>query len=196
MGIISLHPFAYLLRRKLEIVDKRRSSHPISLFSAFKFVGRWSLEECNPWLHLFFGDVETCLRRLRISYRKSVHQLIRRHIEKMYFTTGPKLLRSRPIVFTFLSCPKAEIEYDTRSQFKCSTCYVPKHGFNEVVPGVMFWLLSILTEKRYLPFVWCQSKGRFLTLKLLRKRGFPRTRKSNHQMESRHPYYSWISPIR
>ena len=49
----------------------------------------------------------------------------------------------------------------------------------------------LLTEKTYVPFIRCQSKGRLLTLKLLRKRGFSRARKSNHQMESRHTYYSW-----
>ena len=38
----------------------------------------------------------------------------------------------------------------------------------------------LLTEKTYVPFIGCQSKGRLLTLKLLRKRGFSRARKSNH----------------
>ena len=120
-----------------------------------------------------------------------MHQLIRRYIEKMYLAAGAKPLRSRPIVFAFLLCPEAEIEDDIRFQFKRSACDVPKHRFNETMPGIMFWLLNILTEKTYVPFIRCQSKGRLLTLKLLRKRGFSRARKSDHQMESRHTYYSW-----
>ncbi len=132
-----------------------------------------------------------CLRRLRISDRQPTHQLIRRDIEKVYFAAGPKLLRSRPIVFAFRLRPEAEIEDDIRSQFKRPACDVPKHRFNETVPSIMFWLLSILTEKPYVPFIGCQAKGRLLMLKLLRKRGFARARKSNHQMEGRHSYYSW-----
>ena len=112
-----------------------------------------------------------------------MHQLIRRYIEKVDFAAGPKLLRSRPIIFAFLSCPEAEIEDYIRSQFKRSTGDVPKHRFNETMPSIMFWLLSILTEETDVPFIGCQSKGRLLTLKLLRKRGFSRARKSNHQME-------------
>lgn len=115
-----------------------------------------------------------------------MHQLIRRYIEKVDFAAGPKLLRSRPIVFAFLLRPEAEIEDDIRSQFKRSPCDVPQHRFNETMPSIMFWLLSILPEQTYVPFIRCQSKGRLLTLKLLRKRGFSRARKSNHQMESRH----------
>jgi hypothetical protein len=46
------------------------------LFSALKFVGCWFLEERNPWLHHVFGNVETCLRKLRIPYRKPPHQFI------------------------------------------------------------------------------------------------------------------------
>jgi hypothetical protein len=88
----------------------------LPLLSALKFVGRWALEEHNPWLHHRFGNRETCLRRLRISYRKPMHQLIRRYIEKVYFAAGPKLLRSRPIVFAFLLCPEAEIEDYIRSR--------------------------------------------------------------------------------
>ena len=102
----------------------------LSLLSALKFVGRRALEERNPWLHHRFGNRETCLRRLRISYRKPMHQLIRRYIEKVYFAAGSKLLRSRPIVFAFLSRPEAEIEDYIRSQFKRSTCDGPKHRFN------------------------------------------------------------------
>ena len=34
------------------------------LFSAFKFVEGWFLEERNPWPHHVFRDVETCLRQL------------------------------------------------------------------------------------------------------------------------------------
>ena len=109
----------------------------------------------------------------------------------MYLAAGAKPLRSRPIVFAFLLCPEAEIEDDIRSQFKRSACDVPKHRFNETMPGIMFWLLNILTEKTYVPFIRCQSKGRLLTLKLLRKRGFSRARKSDHQMESHHTYSSW-----
>jgi len=105
-----------------------------------------------------------CLRRLRIPYRKPMHQLIRRYIEKVYFAAGSKLLRSRPIVFAFLSRPEAEIEDDIRSQFKRSTCHVPKHRFNETMPSIMFWLLRILTEETDVPFIGCQSKGGLLTL--------------------------------
>ncbi len=38
--------------------------------------------------------------------------------------------------------------------------------------SIMFWLLSILTEETYMPFIGCQSKCRLLTLKLLCKRRF------------------------
>ncbi len=119
-----------------------------------------------------------------------MQQLIRRYIEKVDFAAGTELLGSRSIVFAFLSCPEAEIEDDIRSQFKRSTGDVPQHRFNETMPSIMVWLLSILTEETYVPFIGCQSKGRLLTLKLLRKCGFSRARKSNHQMESRHTYYS------
>ena len=40
------------------------------------------------------------------------------------------------------------------------------------MPSIMVWLLSILTEKTYVPFIRGQSKSRLLTLKLLRKCGF------------------------
>jgi len=162
----------------------------LPLLSALKFVRCWALEERNPWLHHRCGNIETCLRRLRISDRKPMHQLIRRYIEKVYFAAGSKLLRSRPIVFAFLSCPEAEIEDDIRSQFKRSTGDGPKHRFNEAMPSIMVWLLSILTEETYVPFIRCQSKGRLFTLKLLRKRRFSRARKPNHQVESRHTYPS------
>jgi hypothetical protein len=108
----------------------------------------------------------------------------------VYFAAGSKLLRSRSIVFAFLSRPEAEIEDDIRSQFKRSTGDGPKQRFNETMPSIMFWLLSILTEETYVPFIRCQSKGRLLTLKLPRKRGFSRARQPNHQMESRHTYSS------
>ncbi len=113
---------------QLATVNFNATSLP--LLPAFKFIGRGALEERNPWLHHRFGNRETCLRRLRISYRKPMHQLIRRYIEKVHFAAGPKLLRSRPIVFAFLSCPEAEIEDDIRSQFKRSTGDGPKHRFN------------------------------------------------------------------
>jgi hypothetical protein len=48
----------------------------------------------------------------------------------MYFTTGPKLLRSQPEIFAFLSCPEAKIEDHIRSLYKCPTCYVPQHGLD------------------------------------------------------------------
>ena len=32
----------------------------LPLLSALKFVGRWALEERNPWLHHRFGNIETC----------------------------------------------------------------------------------------------------------------------------------------
>jgi len=162
----------------------------LPLLSALKFVGRGALEERNPWLHQGFWDMETGLRRLRISCRKPMHQLIRRYIEKVDFAAGPKLLRSRPVVFAFLSCPEAEIEDDIRSQFKRSPGDGPEQRFNEPMPRIMFWRLSILTEERNVPFIGCQSKGRLLTLQLLRQRGFSRARKAHHQMQSRHTYSS------
>lgn len=90
----------------------------------------------------------------------------------MHFAARSKLLRARPIVFAFLSCPEAEIEDDIRSQFKRSACNVPEHRFYERMPSIMFWILGILTEKTYVPFIGCQPKCRLLTLKLPRKRGF------------------------
>jgi hypothetical protein len=174
-----------------EVATVHFNATSLPLLSALKFVGRWALEERNPWLHHRFGNRETGVRRLRISSRKPLQQLIRRYIEKVDFAAGPKLLRSRPIVFAFFSCPEAEIEDDIRSQFQRSTGDGPQQRFNETMPSLMFWLLSILTEKTYVPFIRCQSQGRLLTLKLLRKRGFSRARKSNHQMESRHTYSSW-----
>ena len=127
-----------------------------------------------------------CLRSLQIPYCKPTHQLIRADIEKVDFAAGPKLLRARPIVFALLSRPEAEIEDDIRTQFKRSTCDVPQHRFNETMAGIMFWLLSILTEETDVPFIGGQSKGGLLTLQLLCKRGFSRARKSNHQVERRH----------
>lgn len=109
---------------------------------------------------------------LRISDCKPLHQLIRREIEKVDFAAGPKLFGTRPIVFAFLACPEAEIEDDIRSQLQRPTCDVPEHRFNLTMPGIMFWFLSILTEETDVPFIGCQSKGRLLTLKLLRQRGF------------------------
>jgi hypothetical protein len=123
------------------------------LFSALKFVGRWSLKDCHPWLHHLFGNMKTCLRRLRISYRKPLQQLIHRHIEEVDFTTGPQLLRSSPIVFAFFACPEAEIEDDIRSQFKGPTGYRPQQGLNESMPGIMLRSLSILTEEPDMPFI-------------------------------------------
>jgi hypothetical protein len=167
------------------------NASPLPLLSALQFVGRWALEERHPGLHHRFGNRETDWRRLRISDRKPMHQLICRYIEKVYFAAGPKLLRSRPIVFAFLSCPEAEIEDDIRSQFKRSACDGPQHRFNETMPSIMFWLLGILTEEPYVPFIGCQPKGRLLMLKPLRQRGFSRAGKPHHQMERRHSYYSW-----
>ena len=66
-----------------------------ALFSALKFVGRWFLEERNPWLHHIFGNVETCLQNLRIPYCKPSHQFIFRHIQEVHFTTSSQLLRSQ-----------------------------------------------------------------------------------------------------
>ena len=158
--------------------------------SALKLVGRWSLKEGNPRLHHCFGDRETCWRRLRISCRKSVHQLIWWHIKKVYFATGPRLLRSRSIVLPFLARPKTEIEDDIHSQFKRSPGYVPKHHLNETVPGVMIQFLSILTKQMYVPFIRCQSKGKLFTLKSFCTCRFSRTGKSNHQMKRCHSDFS------
>ncbi len=58
------------------------------------------------------------------------------------------------------------------------------------MPSIMFWLLSILTKETYVPIIGCQSKSRLLMLKIPRKRSFSRARKPNHQMESRHTYFS------
>ena len=111
-------------------VRRRFGFLQFSLFSALKFVGCWSLEERNPRFHRLFGNMETLLRILRIPYRKLSHQLLLRHIEKMHFTTRPKPLGSQPEIFAFLSCPEAKIEDHIRSQYKCSTCYVPQHGLD------------------------------------------------------------------
>ncbi len=161
-----------------------------TLLSSLKFVGRWAFEGRNPWPHHRFGNRETGWRWLRISERKPLHQLLRRDIEKVYFTAGPKLLRASPVVFAFLSCPEAKVEDDIRSQFQRSPCDGPQHRFNETMPSIMRWLLSILTEEPYVPFIGGQPNGRLLTLKRLRNRGFSRARKSNHQMESCHTYSS------
>src|ERR1035437_11158986 len=85
-------------------VRRRYGFLQFSLFSALKFVGCWSLEERNPRFHCLFWNMETLLRILRIPYRKPSHQLLLRHIEKMHFTTRPKLLGSQPEIFAFLSC--------------------------------------------------------------------------------------------
>ena len=45
-------------------VRRRYGFLRLSLFSALKFVGCWSLEECYPWLHRIFGNVEAFLRKL------------------------------------------------------------------------------------------------------------------------------------
>ncbi len=132
--------------RSSQVATGHFSVISLPLLSPLKFVGRWALKEHNPWLHHRFRNIETCLRRLRISYHKPVHQLICRHIKKVDFTAGPKLLRARPIVFAFLSRPKTEIEDDVRSQFKRSTGDLPKHHLNETVSGIMFRLLSILPK--------------------------------------------------
>jgi hypothetical protein len=58
------------------------------------------------------------------------------------------------------------------------------------MPSIMVCLLSILTEEPNMPFIGGQSKGRVLALQLLRQRGFPRARKSHHQMQRRHTYCS------
>ena len=42
-------------------VRQRNGFLQFSLFSALKFVGCWSLEECYPWLHHVFGNVEAFL---------------------------------------------------------------------------------------------------------------------------------------
>ena len=97
-----------------EVLERFPSAHPPladlldtlarSFGSALKFVGRWTLEERYPGLHHRFGNIETCWRRLHISYRQPLHQLIRCYIEKVDFAAGPQQLRSRPIVFAFLAC--------------------------------------------------------------------------------------------
>ena len=114
-------------------VRRRYGFLQFSLFSALKFVGCWSLEERNPRFHRLFGNMETLLRILRIPYRKPSHQLLLRHIEKMHFTTRPKLLGSQPEIFAFLSCPEAEIEDFICSQYKRSTCYLPKQGLDQII---------------------------------------------------------------
>jgi hypothetical protein len=113
-----------------------------------------------------------------------------RHRES-HFAAGPKLLRPSQMVFAFLVCPEAEIQDDIRSQFKRSTGDGLKHCFNKSMPSSMVWLRSMLTEKTYVPFIRCQSKGRLLTLKLPRTRDFSRARKPNLQVQSRHTYCSW-----
>ena len=119
-----------------------------------------------------------------------MHQLICRHIKKVYFATGPKLLRSRAIVLPFLARPKTEIEYYVHSQFKRSTGYVPEHHLDEAMPCVMFQFLGILTKQMYMPFIRRQSKGTLFTLKLFCKCRFSRTGKSHHQMERCHSDFS------
>src|SRR5215213_9348546 len=111
----------------------------------------------------------------------------------MYFTTGTKLLCSQPIIFAFFPCPKAEIEYYIRSQFKRPSCYVPKHSLDQTMPGIVFWLFCILTKETYMPLIGCQPKCRILPLKPSRERRFPRKGKSNHQMKGCQISYSCVS---
>ncbi len=87
------------------------------LFSTFKFFKWRSLEERYPGLHTLFGNVKALLGRLQISDRKPSQQLLFRHIKKMDFTAGSKAFGPQPVIFTFFSCPKAEIEDDIHSQF-------------------------------------------------------------------------------
>lgn len=102
----------------------------ILLFSAFKFVRRRSLEEHNPELHTLLGNVETLLRGLRIPDRKPSQEFILRHIKKVYFTAGSKSFRSQPVILTFFSCPKAEIENYIRSQFQRPARDIPEHSLD------------------------------------------------------------------
>ena len=112
--------------------------------------------------------MESHRRKLRIPSRQPPEQFVRWHIEEMHFAPRPKLLRSRAIVFAFFACPKAEIEYHVRSQHERPTGHLPKQGLDESVPGVMLWLLCILTEEAQLPFIGRESKRRALIFELSR----------------------------
>ncbi len=87
-GFFPLHP--HNPRSILSLSDRLLDAR----FSRLKFVGCRFLEERNPWLHHRFGNVETCLRALRISYCQASHQFIFRHIQEVHFTPRPKLLCS------------------------------------------------------------------------------------------------------
>ena len=91
----------------------------------------------------------------------------------MYFTAGAKAFRPQSVIFTFFSCPKAEIEDDIRSQFQRSAGDMPKHSLDQTMSGIMVWLIRILTKKSNLPLIGCQSKGGPFLFKRLCKRCFP-----------------------
>src|SRR5687768_7485422 len=138
----------------------------IRLFSSLKLVNCWLLEESNPGFHRFLGNKKTVLRRPRISVLKPPQQLIRRHIQVVHLTARPQLLRPQPIVFAFLSGPKAEVQDDIRPQLKRATRYTPEQRLDSAMPPIVFWFFRILTKKGYVPLVDRQSKRRQFVFEL------------------------------
>ena len=78
----------------------------------------------------------------------------------MYFAARPQLLRSEPIVFAFLSGPKAEVQDDIRPELERSTRYTPEQSLDSAMPPIVFWFICILAKEGYVPPVDRQSKRR------------------------------------
>ena len=98
----------------------------------------------------------------------------------MYFAAGAKLPAAQPVVLASLPRPEAQLEDDVPPQAPRPAGDIPKQRFDEIVPGVMFWLFGILTKETHMLFVGGQSQRRKLVLKLARQGGFPRTGQSDH----------------
>lgn len=43
----------------IRLLLARLGARSLILSNTLKLVGRWPLKEGNPWLHHFFGDIET-----------------------------------------------------------------------------------------------------------------------------------------
>jgi hypothetical protein len=135
------------------IMSIKIAAAELYLFSALSFIRCRFLEERNPGAHHLFRDMKCHERLLRISLRQPPQQFLFRHIQEMNFAACAKLPGSRTIVFSFFPRPKAEIKDHIRPQYKRPAGHLPKQGFNERMPGVMRWVICILTEETQLPFI-------------------------------------------
>ena len=140
--------------------------------SSRQFISTRLVEGLNPGLHCFLGNKKAVRRRPGIPLPEPPQQLILGNSQVVYFTARAQLPCPQPIVFAFLSGPKAKVQDDIRPELERSTRYTPEQSFDSAMPSIVFWFSCILTKEGYVPLVDRQSKRRQFVFELSRQRCF------------------------